>query len=154
MLTPGTKAPAFTLPNAQGAPVSLADHLGSIVVLFFYPKDNTPGCTSEACDFRDNFARLTAAGAVVLGVSADGAASHQKFATKYDLPYDLLTDATHEVMERYGVWRAKSLYGRTFLGINRMTFIIDRTGTIAHVYEKVKVKGHVDAVLEKIAAIA
>lgn len=154
MLTPGTKAPAFTLPNAQGAPVSLADHLGSIVVLFFYPKDNTPGCTSEACDFRDNFARLTAAGAVVLGVSADGAASHQKFATKYDLPYDLLTDATHEVMERYGVWKAKSLYGRTFLGINRMTFIIDRTGTIAHVFEKVKVKGHVDAVLEKIAAIA
>ncbi len=154
MLTPGTKAPAFTLPNAHGTPVSLADHLGSIVVLFFYPKDNTPGCTSEACDFRDNIARLTAAGAVVLGVSADGAASHQKFAAKYDLPFELLTDATHEVMEQYGVWKAKSLYGRTFLGINRMTFIIDRTGTVAHVFEKVKVKGHVDAVLEKIAAIA
>lgn len=154
MLTPGTPAPAFTLPNAHGAPVSLSDHRGSIVVLYFYPKDSTPGCTSEACDFRDNFARLTAAGAVVLGVSADGASSHQKFAAKYDLPFDLLTDATHEVMEAYDVWKPKTLYGRTFLGINRMTFIIDRNGTIAHVFEKVKVKGHVDAVLEIIATMA
>ncbi len=154
MLTVGSPAPAFTLPNAQGHPVSLSDHLGSIVVLYFYPKDSTPGCTTEACDFRDNFARLTAAGAVVLGVSADSAASHTKFAARYDLPFDLLTDATYDTMKHYGVWREKSLYGRSFLGIVRTTVVIDREGRVAHVFDKVKVKGHVDAVLAIVTSLS
>ncbi|MDH7515052.1 MAG: thioredoxin-dependent thiol peroxidase [Bacteroidota bacterium] len=148
MIQAGREAPDFTLPNAEGKPVRLSDFRGKPVVLYFYPKDNTPGCTKEACDFRDNFARITATGAVVLGVSADTAESHRKFRTKHDLPFELLSDEKHEVLEAYGAWEKKSLYGKSFLGIVRTTVVIGRDGKVAHVFPKVKVAGHVDRVLE------
>ena len=153
MVEEGKKAPAFTLPDAQGAPVALRDFLGSPVVLYFYPKDSTPGCTQEACDFRDNFARLRAAGAVVLGLSADSVASHAKFAAKHELPFTLLSDEGHVALDAYGVWKQKSLYGKTFMGIERCTFVIDRRGVVAKIFRKVKVKGHVDAVLEALRGL-
>jgi peroxiredoxin Q/BCP len=143
----GKKAPAFTLPSVNGGNVSLKDFRGKNVVLYFYPKDNTPGCTKEACDFRDNFARLQAHGATVLGVSADSVASHEKFRSKYDLPFDLLSDDTYAMLEKYGVWKQKKLYGRTFLGIERTTVLIDGDGVVRRIWPKVKVKGHVDEVL-------
>lgn len=153
MVEEGKKAPAFTLPDDSGAPVSLRDFLGSPVVLYFYPKDSTPGCTQEACDFRDNFARLQAAGAVVLGLSADSVASHAKFKTKHELPFRLLSDEKHEALDAYGVWKQKSLYGKTFMGIERCTFVLDRRGVVRRIFRKVKVKGHVDAVLEALQGL-
>ncbi|MBN1448352.1 MAG: thioredoxin-dependent thiol peroxidase [Bacteroidetes bacterium] len=143
----GKKAPAFTLPSVNGGNVSLKDFRGKNVVLYFYPKDSTPGCTKEACDFRDNFARLQAHGAVVLGVSADSVASHEKFRKKYELPFDLLSDESYAMLEKYGVRKQKKLYGRTFLGIERTTMLIDGEGVVRHIWPKVKVKGHVDEVL-------
>jgi thioredoxin-dependent peroxiredoxin len=147
MLTVGTKAPVFTLPSTSGSTVSLGDFAGKKLVLYFYPKDSTPGCTQEACDFRDNLARIQAAGAVLLGVSADGMASHHKFRQKHDLPFDLLSDETHAMLEKYGVWKEKKLYGKTFMGIERSTVIIDEEGIVRQVFPKVKVKGHVEEVL-------
>ncbi|MCZ7556324.1 MAG: thioredoxin-dependent thiol peroxidase [Bacteroidia bacterium] len=147
MLAEGKKAPAFSLPSTSGRKVSLKDFTGTTVVLYFYPKDNTPGCTQESCDFRDNMARLQAAGVVVLGVSADSIASHQKFREKYDLPFDLLSDESHSMLEAYGVWKEKSLYGKKFMGIERTTVIIDGNGTVVRIFPKVKVSGHVDQVL-------
>ncbi|MFZ1730174.1 MAG: thioredoxin-dependent thiol peroxidase [Bacteroidota bacterium] len=146
----GKKAPAFSLPSVSGRKVALKDFAGKKVVLYFYPKDNTPGCTQEACDFRDNMARVQAAGAVVLGVSADSIASHEKFRDKYELPFELLTDESHEMMEKYGVWKEKKNYGRTYMGIERTTVLIDEQGIVSHIWTKVKVKGHVDQVLTAI----
>lgn len=151
MLTIGANAPVFTLPTADGPSVSLTDFAGKKVVLYFYPKDDTSGCTTQACEFRDSWGAVQAAGAVVLGVSPDGVASHQKFRDKYDLPFPLLADEDHAVAERYGVWGEKSMYGRKYLGILRTTFLIDQNGRIAHVFEKVTPKGHAAEVLAALA---
>ncbi|OJH42335.1 thioredoxin-dependent thiol peroxidase [Cystobacter ferrugineus] len=144
----GAPAPDFHLQDQDGHDVSLSRLRGRHVVLYFYPKDNTPGCTQEACDFRDEHSALTAAGAVVLGVSPDGAASHQKFAAKFSLPFPLLVDTGHQVCDAYGVWGEKSLYGRKFQGVTRATFLIDPEGRVARVWPKVKVAGHVQEVLQ------
>jgi peroxiredoxin Q/BCP len=146
----GDKAPAFTLEDQSGKTVKLSDFKGKKVVLYFYPKDDTPGCTREACSFRDEHSALQKAGAVVLGVSPDSEASHAKFAGKYKLNFPLLADPDHAVSEKYGAWGEKSLYGRKFVGIQRSTFLIDGSGKVARVWPKVKVDGHVDQVLEAI----
>ncbi|MBN8231033.1 thioredoxin-dependent thiol peroxidase [Corallococcus macrosporus] len=143
----GDKAPGFSLPDQSGATVSLSQFKGRHVVLYFYPKDATPGCTTEACDFRDEHSTLVKAGAVVLGVSPDSVASHQKFATKQGLPFSLLADPDHALADAYGVWGEKSLYGRKFMGLIRATFLIGPDGKVVRVWPKVKVAGHVAEVL-------
>ncbi|EAU69062.1 thioredoxin-dependent thiol peroxidase [Stigmatella aurantiaca] len=143
----GSVAPGFQLPDQNGNTVSLAQFAGKHVVLYFYPKDDTPGCTTEACDFRDESSALTKAGAVVLGVSPDDTKRHQKFAAKFNLPFSLLADTEHEAAEAYGVWGEKTNYGRTFMGITRTTFLIDPQGKVKRVWPKVKVAGHVKEVL-------
>lgn len=143
----GVPAPAFALPNEAGVTISLESLKGKPVVLYFYPKDDTPGCTKEACDFRDSQQRLRKAGAVVLGVSLDGEASHRKFIAKFDLPFSLLCDEDAAVSKAYGVYKQKSMYGKTYWGIERSTFVIDGRGVITAVFRKVKVDGHVDEVL-------
>jgi peroxiredoxin Q/BCP len=144
----GKSAPAFTLPDANGKPVALKELTArGNVVLYFYPRDMTPGCTTEACGFRDNFAELKAAGAQVVGISPDSSASHQKFIGKYDLNFTLLADPDNRIAKAYGVYKQKSLYGREYMGIERTTFIIDRAGKIRKVFPKVKVNGHPDEVL-------
>jgi peroxiredoxin Q/BCP len=152
MLKEGDKAPAFTLESDSGEKVSLKGLKGKTVILYFYPKDLTPGCTQQACDFRDSFARIKKKGAVVLGVSKDSAESHRKFVAKHDLGFPLLVDADGEACKAYGVWQEKSLYGRKFMGIVRTTFIISPQGKIEKVFPKVKVKGHVDQVLESLGS--
>jgi len=149
----GDKAPAFSLEDQSGKTVKLSDFKGKTVVLYFYPKDDTPGCTREACSFRDEHSALKKAGAVVLGVSPDSGPSHAKFAGKYKLPFPLLADTDHAISEKYGAWGEKSLYGRKFMGITRSTFLIDASGKVARVWPKVKVDGHVDQVLEAIREI-
>lgn len=149
-LAEGKRAPAFSLKETSGQKVSLKDFKGKTVVLFFYPKDMTPGCTQEACDFRDSMTRLKRKKAVVLGVSRDPLARHEKFTEKYDLNFPLLSDEDGKVCEKYGVWQEKSLYGKKFMGIVRSTFIIDPEGKIKKIFSKVKVKGHVEEVLENI----
>lgn len=146
--TAGTLAPDFTLPDATGGTVTLSAERGHTVVLYFYPKDDTPGCTTEACDFRDNWHTLEQRGVRVLGISRDSVQSHQKFAEKYGLPFTLLSDEKGEVTEKYGVWGEKSMYGKTFMGISRVTFVIGPDGVIQHVWEKVKPAGHAAQVLE------
>lgn len=147
----GKAAPAFTLPATPGGTVRLSQFKGAKnVVLYFYPRDNTPGCTQEACDFRDNLASLANADTVVLGVSTDSLNSHEKFAEKLELPFALLSDAEHEVAEKYGVWVKKKQYGRTYMGLQRSTFLIDKQGKIAAVWPKVSVKGHVAEVAAKV----
>jgi thioredoxin-dependent peroxiredoxin len=143
----GDKAPSFSLLDDSGRTVSLSDYKGKKVVLYFYPKDSTPGCTTESCDFRDNLSRIGKAKGVVLGVSADSVASHKKFKEKQALNFPLLSDPEHKALSAYGVWQEKSLYGRKFMGIVRTTFIIDEAGKILKVFPKVKVAGHVDEVL-------
>ncbi|HTY01125.1 MAG TPA: thioredoxin-dependent thiol peroxidase [Bacteroidota bacterium] len=147
MLEPGSKAPEFTLPSNGGKRVSLKDLRGKKVVLYFYPKDNTSGCTKEACDFRDHWDAVRKKGAVVIGVSADSPESHDKFAAKYELPFSLVSDEEKQILKSYGVWQKKSLYGRSFMGIVRTTYVIDERGVITHVFPKVKVEGHVEEVL-------
>jgi len=148
----GKKAPAFTLSASTGGKVKLSDYAGQQnVVLYFYPRDNTPGCTQEACDFRDNLARLQTAETVVLGISTDSVASHEKFSAKFSLPFPLLADVDHAVAEKYGVWGEKKNYGKTYEGLHRSTFLIGKDGKIKAVWPKVKVKGHVDDVLAKLA---
>ncbi len=144
---PGTKAPDFTLPSDEGSSVSLKSLRGSPVVLYFYPKDDTSGCTTEACEFRDAWSEVKGSGARLFGVSPDGVRSHEKFRTKLDLPFPLLADEDHAVAEAYGVWGEKSMYGRKYMGILRTTFIIDAEGRVARVFEKVKPAGHADEVL-------
>lgn len=146
----GDKAPDVTLPRDGGTQVSLADFAGKQVVLFFYPKDDTPGCTKEAIGFTESADDFTTAGAVVLGVSKDSVAKHEKFRTKHDLGVALLSDADGDVCERYGVWVEKNMYGKTYMGIERATFLIDTDGTLKNIWRKVKVPGHVDAVLSAV----
>lgn len=146
----GELAPDFELPDATGTPIRLSSLRGKTVVLYFYPKDMTPGCTQQACDFRDRTAEIEAAGAVVLGVSPDSPKSHGKFAAKYELPFTLLADEGSTVATTYGVWKEKSMYGRTYMGVERTTFLIDPAGRIVRVWPKVKVAGHGDAVLAAI----
>jgi len=148
MLTVGSRAPSFTLPDQDRRPVSLKDFAGKTVVLYFYPKDDTSGCTVEACEFRDAWDDLRDAGVVVLGVSPDGPESHQKFRAKQRLPFTLLADADHAVAERYGTWGEKSMYGRKYMGILRTTFVIDGKGVIRQVFERVKPRGHAQQVLD------
>ena len=149
----GKKAPAFNLKGDDGKTHKLRDHAGERVVLYFYPRDSTPGCTTEACDFRDNLARLTKAGAVVYGVSKDSLASHEKFRAKHDLNFVLLSDPDLSVHHKYGAFGEKTLYGKVTEGVIRSTFLIDEGGKIARAWRKVRVKGHVDAVLAAIAEL-
>ncbi len=148
----GRPAPAFTLQTGDGASVRLADFKGRTVVLYFYPKDDTPGCTKEACSFRDELAEFTKARAVVLGVSGDDTASHRRFAEKFHLTFPLLSDPEHAIAKAYGVYKQKSMYGRTYWGIERTTFVIDGRGRISALFPKVKVDGHTQEVLEAVRA--
>jgi thioredoxin-dependent peroxiredoxin len=146
-VTVGTKAPDFSLPDQSGTGVNLKSLKGKAVVLYFYPKDDTPGCTKESCDLRDSYAKITKTGAVVLGVSLDGAASHRKFIEKYGLPFSLLSDEEATVSKAYGVYKLKHLYGKKYWGIERSTFVIDQAGLIKAAFRKVKVDGHADEIL-------
>jgi peroxiredoxin Q/BCP len=152
-LAPGSQAPDFTLTAHDGKKVKLSAFRGCPVVLYFYPKDDTPGCTREACGFRDARATLAKHDAVVLGVSPDGPASHAAFRKKFQLPFTLLCDEQHAVAEKFGAWREKNMYGRKSMGIARSTFLIDAEGRIAKVFKAVKVDGHADQVLEALAGL-
>jgi len=152
-ITIGKKIPDFSLKNQDGGKFKLSDLKGSIVVLFFYPKDNTPGCTQEACDFRDNLKQLKRKGVEVIGISPDSESSHQKFIAKQDLNFDLLSDEDKKVSSLFEVWKEKSMYGKKYMGIERSTFIIGSDGKLLQEYRKVKVKGHVDEVSSFIAEI-
>jgi peroxiredoxin Q/BCP len=138
----GQAAPDFSANNQNGKPLSLGDFKGKKLVLYFYPKDDTPGCTAEACSLRDHYQTFLAQGYAILGVSPDNEAKHQKFIAKYELPFDLLADTDHAVAEAYGVWVEKSMYGRQYMGIARTTFVIDENGQIADIIEKVNTKEH------------
>jgi thioredoxin-dependent peroxiredoxin len=142
MVQVGDPAPEFTLPSDDGSDISLRDVRGKKVVLYFYPKDDTSGCTTQACDMRDNLSSIQSSGAVVLGVSPDPVASHVKFREKFHLNFPLLSDQDHQVAEAYGVWKEKSMYGRKFWGIERSTFLIDENGVILDTWRNVKAKGH------------
>lgn len=148
----GDKAPDFTLPTDGGGTVKLSDHKGKTVVLYFYPKDDTSGCTAEACQFRDLFPKYGRSDATVIGVSRDSVAAHDKFKKKYQLPFTLASDENGKVTERYGVWVQKSMYGRKYMGIERTTFLIDPKGVIRGIWRKVKVPGHADEVLAALKA--
>ena len=148
----GDKAPALSLPDQSGEPVSLKDFTGKQVVLYFYPKDDTPGCTKESCDFRDDITPIKKAGAVILGVSLDDKASHQKFIKKFDLPFTLLSDEEAIVSKAYGCYKEKNMYGRKYWGIERSTFVIDQAGKLKAIFRKVKVDGHADDVLAVLKA--
>lgn len=150
MLKVGDKAPDFNLPSSQGGNVALKDLKGSWVVLYFYPKDMTPGCTTEACDFRDFHGDYNKLGVKVFGVSPDSLKSHDKFIQKHELPFALLSDDSKEMLADYGVWKEKSMYGKKYMGVERTTFLIDPQGKIAAVWNKVSVTGHVKEVLAKI----
>jgi peroxiredoxin Q/BCP len=147
----GAPAPDFTLPDDNGTPRKLSDYRGKPVVLYFYPKDDTPGCTTEACNFRDDYSQYQQAGVIVLGVSPDTPKSHTKFKTKYELPFTLLADETHEVCQLYGVWGLKKRMGREYEGVFRTTFLIDAQGNILRVFENVKPDGHSQEVLAVLA---
>lgn len=146
----GDKAPEFSLISSNSKEVALKDYRGKKVVLYFYPKDDTPGCTKEACSFRDNLSRVRRKGAEILGVSADSVGSHRKFIGKYDLSFLLLSDEKKEVLKAYGVWRQKSFMGKKYMGVERTTFIIDENGKISYIFNKVKVVGHAEEILEKL----
>jgi peroxiredoxin Q/BCP len=148
-LSIGSKAPDFVLPSADGN-IRLRDFRGRLVVLYFYPKDMTQTCTQQACDFRDAYGELTKHGAVVIGVSTDEVERHIRFRDKYGLPYILLSDPNHQVCEKYGVWQPKKLYGREYMGIVRSTFLIDEEGRLIREWRNVRLKGHIDAILEAI----
>ena len=151
-LNVGDRAPDFTLPADGGGTLSLKELAGLNVVLYFYPKDDTPGCTAEACAFRDASPLFTSADTAIVGISRDSVPRHEKFKAKHSLPFALLSDTDGAVTEAYGVWVEKTLYGRTSMGIERATFLIDRDGVISHIWRKVRVPGHVEAVLDAAAA--
>ena len=148
MIQEGDLAPTFTLPADDGATVSLEDLRGKSVILYFYPKDDTSGCTTEACEFRDALPRFEEDGAVILGVSPDSVASHRKFKEKYDLNFLLLADKAHEVAEAYGVWKEKSMFGNKYWGVERSTFLIDEEGRVQRAWRRVRPKGHAEKVAE------
>ena len=152
LVEPGKPAPAFTLKDQQGKTHRLADYAGRPLILYFYPKDDTPGCTKEACAFRDILPKFKASKAAVLGVSILDEASKAKFADKYDLTFPLLADEDHAIAEKYGVWQKKSLYGRSFMGIVRTTYFIDASGKVARRWDNVKVDGHADEVMSAVSA--
>ena len=147
------QAPDFTLNNQNGEPVSLSDFRGNYVVLYFYPKDMTPGCTTQACNFRDDYPTYEGLDAVILGVSADDETRHTKFIAKHDLPFSLLADTEHEVCEQYGVWVLKKMFGKEYYGIERSTFLIDKEGNIVKEWRKVKVKDHNEEVKAALAEL-
>ncbi len=147
VLQVGEKAPAFSLLGSDGKKYSLKDFKGKKIVLYFYPKDDTSGCTKEACSFRDNLSAITKKGAVVIGISPDGIKAHEKFISKYDLNFLLLSDEEKTILQKYGVWKEKSMYGRKYMGVERTTFIIDEKGKISHLFPKVKVDGHTEEVI-------
>ena len=149
----GSKAPEFCVPSLESDEVRLSDFAGKTVVLYFYPKDSTPGCTTEACDFRDSMERVQSAGAVVLGASRDSLKRHKNFSEKNNLNFDLLSDEGGELTEAYGVWQEKKNYGRTYMGIVRSTFLINGEGIVVERWSPVRVKGHADAVIEAIEAL-
>jgi len=149
----GDKAPSFKLKNQDGKTISLSDLKGKPIVLYFYPKDDTSGCTKEACNFRDEFPKFGKMKAEIIGVSADSVESHKKFAQKYKLPFNLLSDEKKEVIEKYGVWQEKSMYGKKYMGIVRTTFIIDASGKIGKIFPKVKVDNHNKEVMEALKEI-
>lgn len=149
----GEKVPDFTLPAAGGEDFVLSEQRGKKVVLYFYPKDATPTCTKEACSFRDVYGEFTANGAVVAGISPDSLQSHEKFMEKHELPFLLLSDPERRVIEMFGVWVLKKMYGREYMGVERSTFLIDREGRLAREWRKVKVKGHAEEVLEAVKAL-
>ena len=152
MVKEGNKAPDFSGRGQNGISIKLSSFRGKKnVVLYFYPKDMTPGCATEACDFRDQFKKFK--NTVILGVSIDPPERHQRFIDKYDLPFELISDENKKVVNKYGVWQEKKLYGKTFMGIVRSTFIIDKKGTIQKIFSKVKVKGHIDEVLDVLKEI-
>jgi peroxiredoxin Q/BCP len=153
MIEEGNKAPDFKLASSQGGSVSLKELRGKTVVLYFYPKDDTPGCTREACAFRDSRAALEKKGVVVLGVSGDSVASHEKFRDKYALTFPLLSDPDKEVAKKYGAWGEKVLYGKKSVGMIRSTFVIDGQGVVRKVFPRVRVDGHAEKVLEAVAAL-
>ena len=144
----GVQAPDFELPDEDEKVHRLSDYRGKVVVLYFYPKDDTPGCTTEACNFRDDYSEYQAAGMVILGVSPDSSRSHTKFKTKYDLPFPLLADTDHKICEEYGVWGLKKFMGREYMGVMRTTFLIDADGKILRVFENVKPAAHSAEILE------
>jgi peroxiredoxin Q/BCP len=152
-IEPGRMAPDFTLPADDGGKAKLSSLRGQPVVLYFYPRDMTPGCTREACAFRDRYSELQKLGAVVLGVSTDDVESHGKFRDQYELNFPLLADTDHRVAEEYGAWREKNLYGKKSMGIQRATYLIDREGRVARVWKKVNVDGHDAAVIEALKAL-
>jgi thioredoxin-dependent peroxiredoxin len=150
-LTVGMMAPDFSLPSTAGRRITLSEFRGKRVILYFYPKDDTPGCTMEACAFRDNLPRIETKDAVVLGVSLDDELSHQRFAQKYNLPFPLLSDVDAAVSRQYGTYKEKNLYGRSYWGIERTTFVIDREGRVENVFRRVKVEGHAEEVMATLA---
>ena len=147
MLKAGDRAPDFSLPSTEGKNISLSDLRGKKVVLYFYPKDDTPGCTKESCSFSDNLAKVRSKGAVIYGVSADSIKSHHKFIDKYKLTFPLLSDETKEMINAYGIWGEKSFMGKKYMGIIRTTFILDEKSNITHIFSPVKVDGHTEEVL-------
>lgn len=153
-LSIGDKAPDFTLPADGGGTVKLSSFKGRKVVLYFYPKDDTPGCTTESCDFRDSLEDFNAMGTQVIGISKDSVARHDKFKAKYDLNFPLASDENSDVCERYGTWTEKSMYGKKYMGIERSTFLIDEQGKIAAIWRKVKVPGHAEDVKKATQGIA
>jgi peroxiredoxin Q/BCP len=153
MLTPGELAPDFTLPTDTGDDLTLSSLRGRPVVLYFYPKDDTSGCTTQACEFRDLFPRFAQDKAVILGVSPDGVKSHQKFKIKYELPFTLIADTEKVACQAYDVWKEKSMYGKKYMGVERTTFLIDANGRIARIFAKVKPAGHAAEVMEAVAQL-
>ena len=151
--TPGDAAPPFAGPTADGNTVRLADYAGRTLLLYFYPKDDTPGCTKQACNLRDGLSTLGQHGISIVGVSPDSADAHGRFAAKYDLPFPLLADPDHEILNAYGVWGERSLYGKTVVGVKRTSFLIDGEGTVRHVFKRPKTADHTAEVLKKAVAL-
>ena len=152
-LKTGDKAPSFTMPTDTDTDISLSDYAGKNLILYFYPKDDTPGCKTEACDFTDNLSALNSLNAEVLGVSKDSVAKHKKFKNKHKLTFPLASDENTNVCEAYGVWGEKSMYGKTYMGIERTTFLIDGNGVIQKIWNKVKVSGHVNDIKEALSEL-